>query len=457
VNTAAPAAVYLDVLEHPLDDHWERADAEAPRYRVVATVLGRITILAAGVASVLVGVGVQEAILALGALVLTYVVVQRVREALPPAVRFTAVTATGITMTVGFGTILAIEFGRRDFNHGRLLLALVTIVALSILFEIWVERTRPAARILMIGDSSGGAELARGLVEDANLKWLLVGLVVCRTETAGAEVRMTFRDLVAERRPDLVVLTESKSNGETLAALLDVPNPTFRLMSFDHFCEYAFGRIPIWNVSPMWFMSLLHAYRRTYRRATKRAVDVVLASGTILLLWPLLLLITLAVRLSGSGPIFYRQIRAGEAGAPFEILKFRTMTNGAESSGAVWAEENDERVTSIGRSLRRFRLDELPQVWNVLKGEMSMIGPRPERPEFVEMLEREIPHWSRRHLVKPGITGWAQVSMGYTDDATTAADKLAYDLYYIKHRTLTLDLAICLKTVRVVLRGQGAR
>jgi len=171
-----------------------------------------------------------------------------------------------------------------------------------------------------------------------------------------------------------------------------------------------------------------------------------------------MLLIALLVRLSGPGPILYRQTRAGEAGVPFDILKFRTMADGAEADGkAAWAEEKDPRVTRLGRTLRRYRLDEIPQIWNVLRGEMSVVGPRPERPEFVALLEREIPHWSRRHLVKPGVTGWAQIRHGYTADPLGAAEKLAYDLYYIKHRGVLLDLMIVLRTLRVVLRGDGAR
>jgi lipopolysaccharide/colanic/teichoic acid biosynthesis glycosyltransferase len=205
-------------------------------------------------------------------------------------------------------------------------------------------------------------------------------------------------------------------------------------------------------------MSLLHAYGRPYHRVTKRALDLVLAAFAFVLAAPMVLTIMAAVRLSGPGPVFYRQVRVGEGGVPFQILKFRTMRRDAEVDGnAAWAGENDHRVTGIGRLLRRYRLDELPQILNVLRGEMSAVGPRPERPQFVSVLEREIPHWSRRLLVKPGLTGWAQVRMGYTADLASAGDKLAYDLFYIKHRGLMLDLAIILRTVRVVLRGSGAR
>ena len=148
----------------------------------------------------------------------------------------------------------------------------------------------------------------------------------------------------------------------------------------------------------------------------------------------------------------------GEGGRIFEIVKFRTMVDGAEAGGeAVWALEDDPRVTNVGRLLRRTRLDEIPQLWNVLRGDMSIVGPRPERPEFLDVLNAEVPYWTRRHFVKPGITGWAQVRHGYADDVDGTAAKLAYDLYYLKHRSLVLDLAILLMTARILVTGSGAR
>jgi exopolysaccharide biosynthesis polyprenyl glycosylphosphotransferase len=205
-------------------------------------------------------------------------------------------------------------------------------------------------------------------------------------------------------------------------------------------------------------MSLLDLYRRSYSRTAKRILDLAFALSGLLIFAPLLPLVALLVRRSGPGPVLYRQVRLGQGGNTFEILKFRTMTDGAEEPGkALWAEVCDERVTAVGRFLRRTRLDELPQLWNVLRGDMSIVGPRPERPEFRELLEAEIPFWMQRHIVKPGITGWAQVHHGYTSDVAGAAEKLSYDLYYVKHRSLALDLEIVAKTVRVVLSGNGAQ
>jgi lipopolysaccharide/colanic/teichoic acid biosynthesis glycosyltransferase len=167
--------------------------------------------------------------------------------------------------------------------------------------------------------------------------------------------------------------------------------------------------------------------------------------------------IPVLIRLTGPGPVLFRQIRVGEGGKLFEILKFRTMVPDAEAGRAVWATDNDPRATPVGRVLRKTRLDELPQLWNVIRGEMSIVGPRPERPEFLDVLGAHVPFWSRRDLLKPGITGWAQVHFAYTADVAGAATKLSYDLYYLKHRSLGLDAVILSKTFGVVLFRRGSR
>jgi lipopolysaccharide/colanic/teichoic acid biosynthesis glycosyltransferase len=204
-------------------------------------------------------------------------------------------------------------------------------------------------------------------------------------------------------------------------------------------------------------MSVLHLYQRPYTRFAKRTFDIVVASIGLSLTDPLLPVLALLVKLS-KGPLIYSQTRLGEAGRHFTIYKFRTMRDDAEDPGrALWAEERDPRITPVGRFMRRTRLDELPQLVNVLRGEMSIVGPRPERPEFVELLEVEVPFWNRRHLVKPGITGWAQVSCGYASDAEGTVRKLSYDLWYLRHRSLAVDLGICAKTLRALVSGAGAR
>jgi lipopolysaccharide/colanic/teichoic acid biosynthesis glycosyltransferase len=166
------------------------------------------------------------------------------------------------------------------------------------------------------------------------------------------------------------------------------------------------------------------------------------------------LVAVIALLVRASGPVIYRQTRLGEHGRPFTIFKFRTMALDAEVSGRPqWASSLDSRATSVGSVLRQLHLDELPQLWNVLKGEMSIVGPRPERPEFVTQLEQQVPYWSRRLLVQPGITGWAQVRSGYADDYAKTAEKLSYDLWYLRHRNLAVDVAICVRTASLVVRS----
>jgi exopolysaccharide biosynthesis polyprenyl glycosylphosphotransferase len=191
----------------------------------------------------------------------------------------------------------------------------------------------------------------------------------------------------------------------------------------------------------------------------KRVFDILAAFGLLFVLWPVMLLTAIAIRLFDGirRPARYRQTRVGLNGTVFEVIKFRTMPKNAEDAGAVWADYKDKRATRLGRILRSTRIDELPQLFNVLRGEMSMVGPRPERPVFVEQLDPHLPYYSQRHRIKPGITGWAQLCYPYGASVEDAKEKLQYDLYYVKNHSILLDMIILLKTVEVVLIGEGAR
>jgi exopolysaccharide biosynthesis polyprenyl glycosylphosphotransferase len=258
-------------------------------------------------------------------------------------------------------------------------------------------------------------------------------------------------------RPDLVVLAVRERRSVAFEYLLDAASSGFRVVGLPEFYEHAFGRVPVATLTPAWFMSVLHLYQRPYSRLVKRGFDVAVASLGLVLTAPLFPVLALLVKRTG-GPVIFRQTRLGEGGKPFTIFKFRTMRQDAEAEGrATWASVSDPRITPVGRFLRKARLDELPQLWNVLRGDMSIVGPRPERPEFLELLREVVPFWSRRHLVKPGLTGWAQVSRGYTADAEGTAEKLSYDLWYLRHRSLVVDLAICGKTFGTLVTGSGAR
>ena len=193
------------------------------------------------------------------------------------------------------------------------------------------------------------------------------------------------------------------------------------------------------------------------QQIARRIVSTLTAATGLLLFLPFFPFVVLMVRLSSSGPIFFRQTRVGLGGRHFDVYKFRTMRTDAEAAGAKWATKDDPRVTSVGRFMRKTRLDEVPQLWNVLRGDMGFVGPRPERPEFVPWLSEQIPYFNLRHMIRPGLTGWAQVRYGYGATLAEAREKLEFDLYYIKHMTLGLDMLIMFETVKTIIRRQGAQ
>jgi exopolysaccharide biosynthesis polyprenyl glycosylphosphotransferase len=217
------------------------------------------------------------------------------------------------------------------------------------------------------------------------------------------------------------------------------------------------GRIALRDLRPSWLIFSSGFRKPRLLRSVKRGGEVALSIAALALAGPLIGLVALAIRLCCPGPVLYRQTRVGRDGRTFDLLKFRSMRQDAEAvSGPVWASaRNDPRITAVGRVLRKTRLDELPQLWNVLRGDMSFVGPRPERPHFVDKLRRVIPYYDERHGVRPGITGWAQVKFPYGSTLEDAEEKLEYDLYYVKHMSLALDIAIVLETFKVMLLGRG--
>jgi sugar transferase (PEP-CTERM system associated) len=224
------------------------------------------------------------------------------------------------------------------------------------------------------------------------------------------------------------------------------------------FYEELTGKLLIEGIQPSWFIYSSGFKFSSLKRAIKRALDILFSLIGLLLVLPFLPIVALLIKWSSPGPVLFKQKRVGERGCEFTLIKFRTMCDDAErDTGPVWASENDPRITKLGYWLRKTRIDEIPQLYNVLKGEMSFVGPRPERKEFVEKLSESIPYYGKRHFVKPGVTGWAQVRYPYGASDDDALEKLRYDLYYIKNYSLTLDIMILLETVKVVLFGRGGR
>jgi exopolysaccharide biosynthesis polyprenyl glycosylphosphotransferase len=380
--------------------------------------------------------------------------------------------ALGPQVPVGFGVLIAVAVtaatsALRPGEH--LSPAAIGFLALAVflLATAWemlaVRKFRPAVRLLLVGGVAEAEALLQDLVFCSGYD--LIGVVDVVPDADEPDPAIVLRGRLSElafalakHQPDLVILAPGSRTPPTISVLLDAAEAGFRVVTLSEFYEYAFGRVPIDDLSHDWFVSILHLYQRRYSRGVKRGLDLVGASFLILLTLPLFPLLAIFVKQT-EGPLIFRQARLGEHGRLFTIYKFRTMHADAEPGGAaVWASSHDPRLTRAGELMRRLRLDELPQLWNVIRGDMSLVGPRPERPEFLEELTVRVPFWMRRHLIKPGLTGWAQVRQGYTASAEETATKLSYDLWYLRHRSFTVDLAILLRTFAVVLHlGSAGR
>ncbi len=257
---------------------------------------------------------------------------------------------------------------------------------------------------------------------------------------------------------ELVLALEERRNSLPLKDLLRVKTRGVHINEFSSFLERETGRVDLDTVNPSWLIfSDGFSSGRMVSSAAKRLFDIV-ASGVLLILTlPVIALFAILVKLDSKGPAFFRQQRVGLFGVPFNVIKLRSMAADAEKDGQKWADKNDVRITRIGKFIRKVRIDELPQTWSVLKGEMSFVGPRPEVPKFVADLDDKLPYYAERHMVKPGITGWAQINYPYGASIEDSRHKLEYDLYYAKNYTPFLDLLILLQTLRVVLWSEGAR
>jgi sugar transferase (PEP-CTERM system associated) len=282
------------------------------------------------------------------------------------------------------------------------------------------------------------------------------------TTIEDAVPRASIADLgqFVERRNagEVVLALEERRNSLPLKDLLRVKTKGVQVNEFSSFLERETGRVDLDTLNPSWLIfSDGFSSGRAISSFAKRAFDVSVSLAILLLTWPLIAIFALLVKMESPGPAIFRQTRVGLFGSTFEVLKLRSMRNDAEKDGAQWAQKNDPRVTRIGKFIRLVRIDELPQLWNVLKGDMSFVGPRPERPQFVAELVRDLPYYEERHMVKPGITGWAQINYPYGASVEDARHKLEYDLYYAKNYSTFLDVLILLQTLRVVLWSEGAR
>ena len=378
-----------------------------------------------------------------------------------------AVAVGGLGLMALYYVAPAAEVGR-----GVLALSLLYGTALIVVSRLTfcraVDGEALKRRVLLLGAGDNAALVLERLREVADMtSVVVVGLV-----PMPGDRRVVDPDLVVRPRgtlldyafnegvDEIVVGPDDRRGTLPMAELLACRLRGVSVVELEDFTERELGKVTLELVRPSCFVYSRRSNASVLRRVGKRTFDVVTATAMLLVLWPACLLVALAILLEsrGRGPIFYVQERVGENDCSFPLIKFRSMRTDAEQDGiARWASANDDRVTRVGRFIRKTRLDEIPQLWNVLRGEMSIVGPRPERPQFVEGFKRRVRYYALRHCVKPGLTGWAQLRFPYGASEEDAVEKLRYDLYYVKNHGFHFDLMVLLETVEVVLFRRGSR
>jgi sugar transferase (PEP-CTERM system associated) len=390
--------------------------------------------------------------------------------AVPRDVAFRTLNAFGVNallLAALYGCFPGLNLEQGVYFYTLALLAAV-VVSCRMAFR-WGSRTAtPDHRILIVGTNQPALRLARELFDRREeLGVEIVGFIDPDPARIGAPV---INPRVIGSIPDIPAIVRSRSVDRVVLGLADERGklPMEQLLAmrvegirFEHLAsvyEAFTGKIAVENLRPSWLIFSSGFRKSRFVIATKRLGDVVLAGSGLLLASPLLAVAALATRATSPGPVLFHQQRVGQHGRVFTVHKLRSMRVDAEvGTGAVWASREDPRTTAVGGLLRRTRIDEIPQLWNVLVGEMSLVGPRPERPEFVADLVRQIPFYDQRHVVKPGVTGWAQVRYGYGACVADALEKLQYDLYYIKNMSLAFDMFVVFETAKTVLLGRGSR
>lgn len=380
-----------------------------------------------------------------------------------------------ITLAIGIAGFFAgfVFYSLPQWKYGRgiFLMQMVLVwfflfgwrLIFSLIYPISVQRED----VLVLGAGKSGTALYN-LLKGPTSPYRIVGFLdddpAKQSKTVGSPMVLGPTDrlleIAAQRRIKTAILaiTHERPAG-LIHNILQARMKGMRIIEMPTLYEGLTRRVPIKHIYDGWllFADGFHFLSKEYVQRVKRLIDLGVSSLLLLITLPITAITALAIRLDSPGPVFFKQERVGKDGNIFTLWKFRSMCQDAERNGAVWAQKNDPRVTRVGKWIRLLRIDEIPQLWNVFRGEMSLIGPRPERPELVKELERQIPYYFIRHSVRPGITGWAQVNYPYGASVEDALIKLEYDLYYIKNMSIILDLKIILKTIGVVILGQGAR
>ena len=355
-------------------------------------------------------------------------------------------------------------------GRGVALVAAPIILALLLSWRLSANATnllsRGDERVLIMGTGESGISLVRHILAHPEYNLRVVGFLDENGENIGRSLVnpriigdfTNVEQIVAEEKIDRVILSLKERRGSTpVKELLNVKFAGVRIEDVHSCFERLHGRIPLERLSPSWLILSDGFKKSRVLLAAKRSMDVLVSLTILLIVSPLIPLIALAIYLDSGMPIFFRQKRTGHKGQEFDLLKFRSMVQDAEKDGPRWAQQSDSRITRVGRILRKTRLDEIPQLFNVLRGEMSLVGPRPERPYFCSQLEKEIPFYNLRHSIRPGLTGWAQVRFRYGASLDDAKGKLEFDMFYLKNMSLFVDLAILFETAKVVVLGRGAQ
>jgi len=378
---------------------------------------------------------------------------------------FIAILLTGITTAVAV-YLIGPNFIGGFVGRGVMLTSLISTWLLALMvryaLNIWINKQRQQVTWLVLrdGDISAFEQHFRSYYPVEQLLILDKTPTDVFTSSENTELAGNWDQLeqiIGTRVLSGVILTSESLTSDLVDRLMGIRISGMRIFKLSDFYEQYLSRLPVLSLDPNW-IALTQGFELIHNPIGlrfKRYMDIMVALIVGLLLLPVIVTTALVVLLTSGKPIFYSQLRTGENGHPFTVYKFRTMNPDAEVAGAQFATENDPRMTPVGKWLRKYRLDELPQLWNVLIGNMSFIGPRPERPEFIEDLQQRVPYYNLRHMIKPGITGWAQVMYGYGDSADDALEKLQYDLFYIKNYSIILDISIMLRSLKVILFGTG--
>ena len=363
------------------------------------------------------------------------------------ALVLTLITAAVVTYL--FATDREGLFGRGILMGSLLLFSVISFLYRSVVIA-YFKTIKGKLRWLIIADAET-QELVSKDFNDLNFE----GTLQFFNPERGAKA---LKDTLAQEWTTLVISIKDSAHKQDLGNLIiEASCSSLTTITIVEFYERHLRKVPVQLLDYQWFINAegFDSLAHPIQLRLKRLMDIAISGSMLLIVSPVMLIVGLLIKLESKGPALYNQTRTGQNNKPFTIYKFRSMRIDAEKNGAQWAVQNDTRITKIGKFIRLTRLDELPQLWNVLKGEMSFVGPRPERPEFNDMLKRQLPYYDLRHTLRPGLTGWAQVLYPYGASIEDSKEKLQFELYYIKHSSILLDLLIILKTVAVVVGARG--